>query len=481
MLLGICFFALLNAQDQKIGIYSFDSITAVASNQFKNASFLRQLFIGTNYREEWSTEVKMPVFRLPGSGLKVIELGGGQQTKSLKLEDQRGREWALRTVDKDAAGAIPKFYRGTLVQKIVQDLISGSYPYASLVVGRLAKMTGIVAPYPKLFYVPHDAGLGIYQDVFSGKVCYLEEREPMRKGTKETESTSEVQEDIIEANDRLIIQREVLMARLLDMLVADWDRHADQWRWGVVDSTKAKYYYAIPRDRDQAFFMAKGIIPRIGKLVAMQHINWFKNETKGLRKLNYKSWEFDQTFLNDLDASEWERTTRAFIAKLTDSVIVEAVKELPPKIYGIRGEEIEQKLTSRRNSMLPAVMKYYKFLSRIVQVNGSNEDEIFKVSARDGMINISVFRQSRQEKRDIKTYERKFKEGETSLIYLMGYKGTDKFIIDASVTSKIKIYMYGGEGYDQYIINGRIKNKIYDLKNENNNISKSEYTKIELE
>jgi hypothetical protein len=471
----------LHAQNMSKRGSSHDSVTAVASRKFNNASIFRKLFIGANYREEWSAAVKMPVFRLPQSGLKIIELGGGQQTKSLKLEDKKGREWALRTVDKDAAGATPKFLRGTLGQKIIQDVISGSYPYAPLVVGYLAKSTGIVAPDPKLYYVPDDAGLGKYQDVFSGQVCYLEEREPMRKGTKETESTEDVQEDIVDANDRLIIQREVLKARLLDMLIADWDRHADQWRWGVVDSTKAKYYYAIPRDRDQAFFMAKGIIPRIGKFIFMHHINWFKHDTKGLRKLNFKSWEFDQTFINDLDRNEWERVTKEFITKLTDEVIAEAVSKLPSEIYAISGKELEQKLKSRRNSLQPAVMKYYGFLSKIVQVNGSNEDEIFQVSGTDDFINVAVFRKGAGGRKGTRMYERKFKQGETSMIYLMGYKGADQFIIDESALSKIKINMYGGEGYDQYKINGRVKNKIYDLKDEKNAISKSEYTKVELQ
>jgi hypothetical protein len=480
-ILSMGFFLPVIAQNSFIKSFVPDSVMASASEKYKDISLIKRLFIGTNYRKVWSTEVKIPVFHLPQSGMKIIELGGGQQTKSLKLEDQKGREWSLRTVDKDAAGAIPKPLKGTLAQKIVQEIISGSYPYAPLVVGYLAKSAGIVAPDPKLYYVPHDAGLGKYQGIFTGKVCYLEEREPTRKGSKETESTSDVQEEIIEANDRLIIQREVLKARLLDMLVADWDRHADQWRWGVVDSTKAKFYYAIPRDRDQAFFMAKGLIPKVGKFVAMHHINWFKYESRGLKKLNYKSWKFDQMFLNDLDAHEWERVTREFTTRLTDQVIAEAVKKLPPEIYVLGGTKIELKLKSRRNSLQTNIMKYYAFLSKIVHVNGSNENEIFQVTGISDSIKITVFRQGTQGKRDTKIYERKFKQGETYLIYLMGYKGADKFVIDPSAKSKIKIHMFGGEGCDEYTINGSLKNIIHDIKNEKNTISKTRHTKVELD
>ena len=61
----------------------------------------------------------------------------------------------------------------------------------------------------------------------------------------ETESTAKVMEDIIDENDHLVLQEVVLKARLLDMLIGDWDRHADQWRWGEIDANNEKYYYKV--------------------------------------------------------------------------------------------------------------------------------------------------------------------------------------------------------------------------------------------
>jgi hypothetical protein len=37
------------------------------------------------------------------------------------------------------------------------------------------------------------------------------------------------------------------------MLIGDWDRHDDQWRWAAFDEGKHTVFKAIPRDRDQAF------------------------------------------------------------------------------------------------------------------------------------------------------------------------------------------------------------------------------------
>jgi hypothetical protein len=88
-------------------IATADSVTVAASTRYKNPSFLKRLFLGTNYRTVWATPVSLPVFNLRQSGLKIKEMGGGQQTKSLRLLDKSGHEWALRTIDKDVEKALP--------------------------------------------------------------------------------------------------------------------------------------------------------------------------------------------------------------------------------------------------------------------------------------------------------------------------------------------------------------------------------------
>ena len=37
------------------------------------------------------------------------------------------------------------------------------------------------------------------------------------------------------------------------MLIGDWDRHQDQWRWIEFKENGKKVYRPMPRDRDQAF------------------------------------------------------------------------------------------------------------------------------------------------------------------------------------------------------------------------------------
>src|SRR5205085_656707 len=117
------------------------SVVISASDRYKNPSGFRKTFLGSNYRQEWSTPIKLKEFNLAkeNGGYKIESLGGGKQTKSLRLVDQQGKEWTLRSIDKEPENVVPETLRGTLANDIVQDLISASHPYAPLIVESLAK------------------------------------------------------------------------------------------------------------------------------------------------------------------------------------------------------------------------------------------------------------------------------------------------------------------------------------------------------
>src|SRR6478672_75258 len=70
-----------------IRISTQDSVAIAASQTYSQPSPIRKLFLGSNYREEWETPVTLPVFDMVRLGLTVKELGGGRQTKSLRLLD----------------------------------------------------------------------------------------------------------------------------------------------------------------------------------------------------------------------------------------------------------------------------------------------------------------------------------------------------------------------------------------------------------
>ena len=262
-----------------------DTITSPASPLFKPVSGLRKTFLGQNYRPEWSTPVNMKVFNLrkEKGGFSIEGLGGGKHTKSLNLKDSKGKSWVLRSIDKGETESVPTAFQDAITPSIIIDLNSASHPYAALTVPELAKPLNIPVAHPELFFVPDDPAFGFYRKVFAGKVCMLEEKDPL-PGKVNTISTASVFNNMVNENNNRPNQPAVLKARLLDMLIGDWDRHFDQWKWFDEDTGKAVLYNPIPKDRDQALFYSDGLLTKLitGRVMPflkgfrydLPHINW---------------------------------------------------------------------------------------------------------------------------------------------------------------------------------------------------------------
>ncbi|MBC7828483.1 MAG: hypothetical protein H7122_12105 [Chitinophagaceae bacterium] len=443
-----------------------DSVIVAASTKYINCSPVRVLFIGKNYRREWSTPVKMPVFHLKKhqGGFKIKELGGGQQTKSLRLLDKNGQEWVLRSTDKDVAKAMEVAIKNKFVSRMVknpvQDLISASHPYGSLTVSDLARAAGVIVARPKLFFVPDDPDFGEYRSLFANTVCFLEDREPT-PDQSEPESTEDVMEKVFKKNDHQLLQQNVLRARLLDMLIADWDRHQDQWKWGVQKKGETTYYYPIPKDRDFAYFKSNGLLVLFASMTVLPHMHSFTNDGSALKKLSNKTWEMDAQWLNQLDEKDWKNAIIQFQNKLTDSVIEMAVKKIPAEVYAISGKKLERKLKNRRNGLLEHAMNYYRFLATNAFIIGSDEQEFFTIEKAGDNITVTASRNGSEDKNKI-IYQRTFNQRHTKKIVIMGLDGNDHFDINENVSSSIKLQLEGGDGNDVYSVKGKIKTKIED-------------------
>ena len=439
-----------------------DSVTVPASERYKKLGLTKRIFLGTNYRKEWSTPVRMPVFDICDTqkGYTIKGLGGGFQTKSLQLRDREGREWALRTVDKDVVNeALPpgirKGFLGKTVRKIVQDMVSAAHPYAALTIPVLSRSVDVLTGSQQLFFIPDDTALGEFRPVFANRVCLLEQR-TLTGTNPDTEDTEVILDSILSDNDHHIIQQAVLRARLLDMLIADWDRHPGQWKWAKVKKGTGIQYFAIPRDRDQAYFNSNGLlIKATSNLTSMRHMRGFKSSSRKMKELNYKSWQFDQVFLNELDRPEWESIISEFCRDLPDSIIKTAIRKLPPEIYKISGETIEKKLMSRRDGLLKNVMKYYAFQAANVTIYGTDDVEYFRVTPHKDKIVVSVFKNNPSNE-SAKIYQRIFDPEETRTIYLIGLGGRDHIEIAPGV-KKIRFIINTEKNQDVFAISDDAK------------------------
>lgn len=449
-----------------------ETVSISASDKYKPLSGFRKFILGQNYRKDWSTPVNMKVFNIneERGGFTIISLGGGKQTKSLKLREKKtGKEWVLRAVDKLPTGALPPEFRGTIAQDLVQEFNSASHPYAPLTIPELSKPLDIAVPRPQLFFVPDDPALQFYQPLFANTVCLLEERDPSVDGT-DTKSTAKVFAKLIEENDHRADQFAVLRARLLDILIGDFDRHFDQWKWATDDTGQGKLYYPIPRDRDQAYFYSDGQLLQRSSKKLLPFLVGFRKDIPQVNWLGFAARDFDRLFLTDLERSEWEKTIAEVQQKLTDTVISSAIRKLPPEIYPLSGPTIIEKLKSRRAALSKAALTYYKFISREVNVIGSNQKEYFKVSKHEYGIQVRVYSREIGNDTNFIMYDRVFTPADTRELRLYGLNDDDLFEIDDDARSRIKIRIIGGKGNDTFNIKGQVETLLYDMNVEGNHI-----------
>lgn len=458
---------------------SRDSVVTYASKKYEIHSFLRKLLMGKNYREEWRQPVTLPVFRFSETDFTITELGGGMQTKSLKLEDSRGRSWALRTVDKDVTKAIPPALRESFVKDLSQDHISAAMPYGAPVVGALAKSAHVLAAQPTIYFVADDTALGEYRSIFANTVCMLVERDV---GFEDTEETETVLRKIQADNSYVVDQKALLQARLLDMLVADWDRHADNWRWGIRDSAGLHFYHAVPRDRDWAFYHSNGLVPRLVKFSTLRFLVNFGKKPEHIRQLSYKALVFDGMFLNGLSEEDWKAGIHRFQNALTDEAIEQAVQKLPPAIFAMDGASFIQALKSRRDGLEKPVLSYYRFLAKKVQIDGSAGNELFSITPADGGFLLQIYKLNETgEQRLQKMYERRFLRSETYRVTINGLGGNDRFETTEEVATDIRLTLNGGTGSDSYDLKGNVRTEVHDTKSEANRITHQTGAKIYLQ
>ncbi|HEV3252654.1 MAG TPA: BamA/TamA family outer membrane protein, partial [Puia sp.] len=359
-----------------------------------------------------------------------------------------------------------------------QDLISASAPYAALTIPPMAEAAGITESSPEYFFVPNDYSFGDYRTVFANKVCMLEQKDPSYDGSG-TRSTDKVINKLYEDNQQKVDQKAVLNARLLDMMIGDWDRHFEQWKWGIADSGRGKIYYPIPKNRDQAYFYSDGLIVKFISRRIMPFSKGFRKDIPKINEWNFSAKDFDRFFLNHLSKEDWQAAVTSFVQHESDSVIDETMRLFPPEIRAMDGPLIAEKLRSRRDLLKTKALDYYDFLARQVNLLGSNMDEYFRISGNEKAgLTIEVFAKPGALDSNALLYTRSFQPMATKEIRLYGLGGNDVFSVEKNAKSRIKLSLIGGKGIDSFYVRSRLRTTIYDYAKENNFVSKGPGTKV---
>ena len=475
-----------------------DSVVITVGGTNYAAGKGKMKWFGKNYREEWTTPVEVPVFDIGSvrGGLKIVQRGGGQATKSLRLEDRLGNQFVLRSINKDPVKALPEQLRKTIAKTVIQDQISANHPYAALTIPMMADAIGIYHSNPKLVYLPDDPRLGIYRADFANTLCLFEERPSDNTGeiagfgyAKKIKNTAKALEQLREDNDNKVDFKFAIRSRLFDMVIGDWDRHDDQWRWARVKNKRGGYTFRpIPRDRDQAFFVSEGIVMSIASHKwIIPKFEGFNDDIDWVEGFNFNARYFDRTFLVGADLEDWEAQADSIQHLLSDEVIERAVGMLPEQVFELSGAEIIRKIKSRRDKLNIFAADYFKVLAKKVDVLGTQKDEIFEIERREnGDTKLTVRKLSKKGKVKQKLFKRVFRAGETKEVRVYGFGGDDQFVVKGDAKSPIKIRVIGGgkgESFSDQTVksHGSKKNVLfYSLKGSQISVEKGVATKLKL-
>ncbi|WP_343487332.1 ShlB/FhaC/HecB family hemolysin secretion/activation protein [Allomuricauda sp. d1] len=449
---------------------------------------------GDRYRAYFGKEVTAPVVYLDTlyGGLKVTKEGGGHQSFSLRLEDENGRQYAMRSLRKSALKflkfQIPAIaynqeeYRDTWAEEVVSDFFTSAHPYMQLVINPLAKAVGINHSDNDLFYVPKQETLGQFNETYGDELYFIERRpseeQANYKGYRRTfdesgkvedyESTTDMLEKIKSDESYVVDERNYIRARIFDFLIGDWDRHQDQWRWIEYETNNdTKEFMPIPRDRDNAFPRFDGAALKVVKLFVPTARRWqtFDAEFDNIKWLAMAGNGLDRTLTTRHGIKTWEEEALAIKNQLEQTDIEKAFEKLPAAIQDSTAKRIQRALLARLEQLPKVAKEYAEYLNRTVAIKGTEKDDLFEIEhLPDGSTKVVVKRILTDEKNPV-FYERVFRADETKELLVYGLGDDDRFVVSGDLPS-LKIRLIGGYGEDVYDIQNTKRVKIFDWKHE---------------
>ncbi len=468
--------------------------------QTKKSGFYKFLW-GERYRKYFSTKVTAPTVNLDTlfGGLTPVRRGGGNQSKSLRMKDPEGREYVVRALKKNPSQYLQatifkdQYVEGqfdnTFTEDLLYDVFAGSHPYAPFVIGDLSDAVGVYHTNPVLYYVPKQPALGIYNDEYGDELYMIEERASNDHGDKASFgfsnnliSTDDILKKLHKDEDFVIDEASYIRARLFDMLIGDWDRHEDQWRWIKFKENGKTVYRPMPRDRDQAFsIMSDGFL--LGSAVTLipnaRLLRKYDTDLKDVQGVNVEPYPLDMALINESGKAAWDIQVQHIQENLTDAAIDNAFKNFPKEVQGPTIDEIKQKLKGRRTNLQAISDRYFKVINKFAVVTGTDKDDYFMVECLgDGKVTVTAQRIKKGERADV-FHQRTYNSNETKEIWIYGLDDDDVFEVKGKNT-KIKLRIIGGQNNDTYRIPDGGRVYVYDHKSKKNDVSQAKKARIRL-
>ena len=468
--------------------YPIDSLPE-SFPKFKKASIYPQELVdvtpkyekkwGKHYRDLYGIEVEAPVAILDTlyGGLKVERAGGGHQTQSLRLVDKDDREYNMRALAKDPFAFLKSsgyddldaktYFKETLPARLIEDFYTASHPYGAFTIPKLAGAADLNHTHPKVYYIPKQKSLGDFNETHGDRLYMIVEKpdadfngDHMFGFNEDVESTADLFEAIREDEKNVVEENDYIRARVFDMLVGDWDRHEDQWRWAErKDSSEIATYIAIPRDRDQVFSKFDGkIIKTLQKFMpSTRELANYGPDIQFIDKFSESAITLDRALLQKTTKKDWLNAVDYIQKNITPEVVSKAFADVPEEIKNEEWLQLQDDLLKRKSNLKDIVERYYTYYIKFQTLKGTDKDDHFYITRNtDGSTQIKAYRIKDGEDGTL-LFDRVFNPEETDEIWIYGLDDDDVFTTKGAGRSKIKLVISGGQDDD-----------IYDLENGNN-------------
>ena len=444
---------------------------------------------GNHYRKYYSMPIRAKVITIDTiyGGLKPTIAGGGHQSRSLRLEDKNGREYVMRALKKSATRflqsvafkdqAVAKDFQDTYTENFLMDFYTTAHPYTPFIVGKLADKVGINHTNPMLYYVPKQNSLGLFNEDFGDELYMIEERpsdawKDLKSFGKPSKivSTDDVLANLMDDEKYEVDEEAYIRARLFDMLIGDWDRHQDQWRWGEYKGDGKVVYRPIPRDRDQAFTKYDGaLLSILMNIPALRHMRKFDENLKNVKWFNREAYNLDLTFITKSDEKAWLKQAKYIVDNLSDAAIDKAFDHLPKEVIDDTTDKIKSQLKIRKKHLDKYARQYYKVLQKTVLIVGTDKKDKFVINRVNNTTQVKVYRMKKDGEELI--HDRTYQSPETKELWIYGLNEEDFFEVNGRGNKKIRVRLLGGQGNDTYYVNSGKKVTIYDFDTKYNTIN----------
>lgn len=458
------------------------------TNEVSKGKFFTSLW-GKHYRKYYGTKILAPTVNLDTlfGGLTPTREGGGNQSRSIRLEDKDGKEYVMRALRKSATRYIQAVafkqqyvegqFENTLAEDLLLDIYTTAHPYIPFTIGKLSDVIDVYHSNPALYYIPKQNALNQYNEKFGDELYMIEERAASGHGdvesfgfSNELISTDDLLINLRKSDDYYVDEDSYIRARLFDMLIGDWDRHNDQWRWAEFKDGKKTMYKPVPRDRDQAFSKYDGLI--LGFLTraipALKLMQVYDDDIRSVKWFNLEPYPLDMALINKSTYKNWQEQVAYIQKNITDEVIEKAFNIVPNEVNDETITEIKIKLKNRLKNLPEISKKYYNQLSRIGAVKGTDKDNWFDIERlNNGNTSIKVFNIKKGEKGST-ILEKVYHKKQTKEIWIYGLDDDDVFNVTGEEKDVIPLRIIGGQNNDTYTIENGKKVTVYDFKTKKN-------------